>query len=400
MQYDLQCKDVLTESFVLPHRFDGHMVDVKDYINEEMNAHLSSAPDSYDRQDNIILAPITQWTLRTTLDSAPIMDSDTEFQEGDAQSFKFKLVDGTSNYTVTANPRTIPLSTGVVPYAFRNRVKEQPYNIQVNLNSLTLDSDITNFNITLYTTDPETNTDAQEPGTFFENHTYNLWVKVSIDQPPTDDDDLLLVLETSDSAIGEFSLFSEDGNSSNPCVFQFLPSQPLEQVHRIHCTTKEIQNRSEFRTEENSDPEYRVEELGIHLRAFKPSTNCHIVMKKWPKALQIRDAPILSNIVVTNTPADENSPWEQLFTTSGNVIQITFNSDGPLEAGREPIVIFEIKDANGTVLAPTPTTLSGGTVNQDAWDQFTWTYTTTISSDLPSGVIHVHIEERDDYHVQ
>lgn len=394
MQYDLQCKGVLTESFLLPHRFDHHMVDVKDYINEEMNAHLSSAPDSYDQQHNVILKPVTRWTLRTTLDPAPTIDSNADFQEGDTETFKFVRINGTSNYTVTAKPTTVPLSTNVVPYAFRNRVSLS----REQFNALTLDTDITNFNITLYTTDPETDTTAQEPGYFFENHTYDLWVKVSIDQPPTDE--LLLVLESSDSVFGEFSLYSEDENSSTPCVFQFLPSQPLEQVHRIHCTTKEVQNRSEFRTEENSDPAYRVEELDIRLRTIKSSTNSHIVLKKWPKALQIRDAPILSNIVVTNTQDDTDSPWEQFFTTGGNDIQINFNSDGPLEEGIEPKVIFEIKDANGVVLAPTPIILSGGTVTQDAWNQYTWTYTTTISADLPSGVFHAHIEDRDDYHVQ
>lgn len=384
MDHDLQCNGVLTDSFFVSHRFDNHMVNVKDYINEEMNIHLASAPNSYDMQNNVILKPRTQWTLSTSLQTPPVIDSTANFQENDENKFKFVLIDGTSNYNVTANPYSIPLSTDVIPYVFRNTVSIS----REEFKNLYTEPDVANVYVTLYTSDPRnSNPVAQEPGLFFEKHIYDLFVKVRIDQAPTDE--LLFVLETSDSSIGELSL-QDDENTTSPCVFQFLEDEPLEQVHRICLTTKEVQNR------DSSTTEYPCINLDLCIRAIKYSSNCHIMMKKWPNALKIQDVPVISDVIVTNTHAEVASSWEQIFATNDNVLRITFNSTGPLS--QEPTIMFDILDQNNEPLVTQ--TLSGGTIEYVLWNQYKWTYFVPITSEMPNGSVRVRIEEQEEYHVQ
>jgi hypothetical protein len=351
MQYDLQCKDVLTESFVLPHRFDGHMVDVKDYINEEMNAHLSSAPDSYDRQDNVILAPITQWTLRTTLDSAPDIDSDTEFQEGDTQLFKYKLVDGTSNYTVTANPITIPLSTDVVPYAFRNRVKEQPYNIQVNLSSLAVDRDVTNVFVTLYNQNPTENPNATKVETLFENSKYDVWVSIRIDHPANGE--LIFLLEATDKSLANLSLNPVDATEPlAPCTFTFVKDGELEQVNRIQIETKTVINN---------------QSINMRLRTIKRSNNCHIVQKRLHDAVVIHSRPI-----TISSSNNEHLPQSHRFARVGDTVSLTIQTNEAIES------------PTGTWFTGT-TDVMGPWLQSDANNPSQWSTTLIITENMPQG---------------
>lgn len=380
MQYDLQCKGVLTETFILPHRFDGHMINVKDYINEEMNTHLSSTPDSYDHQHDIILSPITQWTLRTTLNPPTSVDSSTNFAEGDTEPFKFLLIDGTSDYTVVANPTTVPLSTNVVPYAFRNRIKQLYDNVSVSLSSLVIDRDVTNVFVTFYNENPVENPNATEVDKVFENLKYDIWVRISIDHPPNGE--LTFLLEPSDTSLANLSLHPTDATEPlPPCTFTFVPGGPLEQVHRIEIETKEvIQNES----------------LNMRLRTIKASDNCHIVQKRFRDVLRIQDKPILSNLSWNHQSETTLESWEEMFMGDGDILHISLESDGPLDTA--PTIVVEVLDHNGSVIDGSRTVITGGSEQQDSW-KYTWTYHHTITSNFPSGVLRVFIDERDDYNI-
>jgi hypothetical protein len=485
MEYDLQCTGVLTETFLLPHRFTRHTTDIKDYINEEMNAHISSVPASYDRQVDIILKPVQQWTLQTDLATPPSVP----FDEAE-DAFQFERINETNSYNVVANSDYIPLSTDVIPYTFRNKLSEN-----VSLSSLSTDPDITNVYVTLFDQDPTENPNATEVDKLFENLKYNVWVRIRIDHPPNGE--LTFLLEPSDKSLAILSLYPTDATEPlPPCTFTFVPGGPLEQVHRIQIETKEvIHNQITFShnsivytlditstsnpsainptlsgiahgdtidmtlsptpninlgslphaksltytwnethsylkaklrsSRANTDiilntkpnPEIvliidgalvmtewimndttvrHLQSLNMRLRTIKASDNCHIVQKRFRDVLRIQDKPILSNLSWNHQSETTLESWEEMFMGDGDLLHISLESDGPLDTA--PTIVVEVLDHNGSVIDGSRTVITGGSEQQDSW-KYTWTYHHTITSNFPSGVLRVFIDERDDYNI-
>lgn len=392
MEYDIQCQSLFVENLRLPHRFDDSHILLKEYIDEEMNAHITSVPESYDYQNHVILRPIKEWILKFP----PGSSASTDFYIGQSVSgvddpFCFNV--SGNHYVVTANPEHIPLSTSSVPYAFRNEAAKLLSPKHFKLSSLIVDPDITNFHIDRFSLQ----TDSGVRYDFYEKNTYNMTIEVSLDEPTTEL--LKVIVETSDTSIA---------NISGTSVLSFHASGK-------NASTSVVLQTYDATDRQSTSGVYPIDTIFLRLRVITASRNCQIMQKLFP--ITIKDKPTLSNFKwehhsLSGTMED----WERVFVTQNNIIRATFDSDGPMSI--EPVICLEQLNISGIYVSASGTSVSGTlrniehnsidvsggnqnpTPTESYQQNYTWTYDYEINDLVQNGPIRMRIEEREWYSVE